>query len=155
MSVEGGGATTRTHSAVHVLKGAVDRVLGPGATASVRATEGRGALAVRVDRRPSDSEVREIEAWANAKVDEDAEVAQFEMERREAERHFGRSIYDGLHTPEGAAVLKMVRIPEWEVSCCAQEHVESTGEVRGRIVIDGSRFTEGEGLLEIEFHLSV
>jgi alanyl-tRNA synthetase len=50
----------RTHTALHILKGAVVRVLGEGAmwTASVY-TEGKhGRLTVQFDRKPTDDEVR-------------------------------------------------------------------------------------------------
>ena len=46
--------------------------------------------------RPSlgGQDVSKIEVAANNKVAEDAEIMEFEMDRQEAEGHFGTSIYD-------------------------------------------------------------
>ncbi len=146
------GAEVRTHSAVHVLKGAVIKILGARLTTSVHVSENRGLLAVEFGRKPSNEEIAKVEAEANRKVQEDSEILQFEMDREEAERHFGRGIYDAFPVPEAATRLMIVRIPEWETNCCAMKHVESTSEI-GRIKVDRVRFRGGKDLLEIEFHI--
>jgi alanyl-tRNA synthetase len=144
-------ADVRTHSALHVLKGAVVNVLGPRKTASVHVADRRGRLTVEMERKPTAEEVGAIEARANRKIAENAEVLQFEMERPEAEGHFGTAIYDAFPVPE-VKRLAIVRIPDWEVNCCSARHVDTTGELIG-IKVDGVRFRKSKGLLEIEFHL--
>ena len=74
----------RTHTAVHVLKGAVQQVLGAKWTTSVFASGTHGRLTVQFDRKPTDEEVARIEQAANGKVLEGAEVVEFEMEKTEA-----------------------------------------------------------------------
>ena len=54
-------ADLRTHSALHVLKGAVQRVLGTEWTASVFVSGERGRLTVQAERKPTGEELRRIE----------------------------------------------------------------------------------------------
>jgi alanyl-tRNA synthetase len=146
------GGEVRTHSAVHVLKGAVIRVLGARVTTSVHVTENRGVLAVEFGRKPSNEEIAKVEAEANRKIKEDAEILQFEMDRDEAEGHFGQGIYDAFPVPKEVTRLKIVRIPEWETNSCAMKHVETTSEI-GRLKVDRMRFRSAKNLIEIEFNI--
>jgi len=59
MSVE-----ARTHTALHVLKGAVVRVLGAEWTAGVSVDGSHGRLTVQFDRKPTEEELAEIEELA-------------------------------------------------------------------------------------------
>jgi alanyl-tRNA synthetase len=143
----------RTHSAVHVVKGAVQKVLGAKWTASVYVSGRHGRLTVQFDRKPTDDEVRRIEEAANEKVSEGAEVLEFEMEREEAEGHFGDAIYDIFPVPSEVTLLKIVRIPDWNINCCNERHVDSTAEI-GRIKLGRPRFRNSKRELEVEFDLS-
>jgi len=143
----------RTHTAVHVLKGAVQQVLGAKWTASVYVSGTRGRLTVQFDRKPTDEEMARIEKAANDKVSEGAEVLEFEMEKEEAEGHFGDAIYDLFPVPSSATRLRIVRIPEWNINCCIEHHVESTSQV-GRIKLGTTRFRNSRRELEIEFELT-
>ena len=146
-------AEVRTHSALHVLKGAVVKVLGLLLTASTRVEQEEGTLTLHSLRELTPQEVTRIVEEANGKVREDVGVTTFSMERAEAERHFGKGIYDAFPIPEQAGLLKLVRIPDWETSCCGEKHVESTGEI-GAIELKGARFREPEKLLELVFVLA-
>ncbi len=145
-------ADLRTHSALHVLKGAVQRVLGTEWTASVFVSGERGRLTVQAERKPTGEELRRIEEEANAVIREGAEVLEFEMEREEAEKHFGDAIYDMFTVPKEVSLLRIVRIPEWNVNCCREKHVENTSEI-GEIRLEGTRFRNNKQLLEISFRL--
>jgi alanyl-tRNA synthetase len=135
------------------LKGALIGVLGAGPTASVHVGVGRHSrLTVVLDRKPSDEEMRQVESGINAKISEDVELVEFEMERQEAEGHFGRSIYDLFPVPEGVKRLKLVRIPDWEINCCAEAHVRSTAEI-GAVALERVRFRNSKKMLEVEFRL--
>ncbi|MDK2869043.1 MAG: alanyl-tRNA synthetase [Pyrococcus sp.] len=59
----------RTHTALHVLKGAVVKVLGKDAkwTAGVYVNGNHGRLTVKFNRKPTQEEIREIERLANEK----------------------------------------------------------------------------------------
>lgn len=143
----------RTHTAVHVLKGAAQKVLGAKWTASVYVEGGRGRLTVQFDRKPSDEELAKIEKATNDKIVEGAEVLEFEMEKEEAERHFGDAIYDLFPLPSGVTRLKLVRIPDWNINCCRQNHVENTLLV-GRVKLGRPRFRNSKRELELEFDLA-
>ena len=143
----------RTHSAVHVVKGAVQKVLGAKWTASVYVSGRHGRLTVQFDRKPTDEEVARIEQAANEKIAEGAEVLEFEMEKDEAQGHFGDQIYDLFPVPTGVARLKIVRIPEWNINCCNERHVENTLQV-GKVRLGTPRFRNSKKELEVEFDLA-
>lgn len=142
-------AEVRTHSALHVLKGAVVRVFGPRRTSSTRTSGTHGTLTIEFDRPPSAGEMQTIEHLANRKIAENSEVLQFEMERQEAEGHFGPGIFDDLPAP-AAARVSIVRIPEWDVSRCDRKHIDTTGELI-RIKIEKTTYNSDERRLEIDF----
>ncbi len=144
---------TRTHSALHVLKGAVQRVIGAKKTASVYVSGSHGRLTVQFDRKPTDEEMARIAQATNEKVAEGAEVLEFEMEKDEAEGHFGDAIYDLFPVPTGVTRLKIVRIPDWNINCCNERHVENTLQV-GKVKLEKPRFRNSKKELEIEFDLA-
>lgn len=138
----------RAHSAVHVLRGAVTKVLGPR-----RFVVGEsGVLEFKADGPPTPQEVGKIGAAANRKISEDAEILEFDMDRQEAEGHFGTGIYDLSPVPASGELLKIVRIHDWEASYCPQAHVESTGSI-GAIGIDGANYDDATKEVAIRFHL--
>jgi alanyl-tRNA synthetase len=134
------------------VKGAAERVLGAKKTASVYVSGGHGRLAVQFDRKPTDEEVQRIEKAANEKIAEGAEVLEFEMERAEAEGHFGDAVYDLFPVPPGVTRLHIVRIPDWNINCCNEHHVENTLQI-GKIKLGKPRYRNSKRELEIEFDL--
>ena len=134
------------------MKGAAERVLGAKKTASVYVSGGHGRLAVQFDRKPTDEEVQRIEKAANEKIAEGAEVLEFEMERAEAEGHFGDAVYDLFPVPPGVTRLHIVRIPDWNINCCNEHHVENTLQI-GKIKLGKPRYRNSKRELEIEFDL--
>jgi len=142
----------RTHTALHVVKGAVQKVLGATLTTSVYVRGTHGRLTVRFDKKPDEMEVARVEQAANQKVAEGAEVLEFEMERQEAEGHFGKDIYDLFPVPSEVTILKIVRIPDWNVNCCQERHLENTSPI-GRIRLDTPRFRNSRKELEVSFDL--
>jgi alanyl-tRNA synthetase len=142
----------RTHTALHVVKGAVQKVLGAKLTDSVYVSGSHGRLTVQFDRKPTDEEMARVEQAANQKVSEGAEVLEFEMDRDEAEGHFGKEIYDLFPVPSAVTRLKIVRIPDWNVNCCQERHVEGTALV-GKIKLETPRFRNSKKELEVGFDL--
>jgi alanyl-tRNA synthetase len=142
----------RTHTALHIVKGAEERVLGGKKTASVYASGPHGRLTVQLEKKPTDEEMAQIEKAANDKIAEGSEVLEFEMEKEEAEGHFGDAIYDLFPLPPGATRLKIVRIPDWNINCCNERHVENTLQV-GKIRLGKPRYRNSKRELEIEFEL--
>jgi Ser-tRNA(Ala) deacylase AlaX len=48
--------------------------------------------------------------------------------------------------------LRIVRIPEWNINCCNERHVESTLQV-GRLKLGTPRYRNSKKELEVEFDL--
>ncbi|WP_297489801.1 alanyl-tRNA editing protein [Thermococcus sp.] len=142
----------RTHTALHVVKGAVVKVLGEGAkwTASTHVKGNRAILTVKFERKPAPEEVREIERLANEKIMENAPVKVYELPREEAEKRFGEDMYDLFPVPSEVKTLKVVVIEGWNVNACREEHTKTTGEI-GEVRIRKTRFRKSKGLLEISF----
>jgi alanyl-tRNA synthetase len=86
-------------------------------------------------------------------VTEGAEILEFEMDRSEAENHFGDMIYDLFPVPATVTRLKIVRIPDWNVNCCVERHVENTSLI-GPIKLENPRFRNSKKELEIGFDLT-
>jgi len=149
-----GDVEVRTHTALHVLKGAVVKVLGERAkwTASTYVKGNRGVLAVKFNRKPTQEEIAEIERLANEKVKENVPVKVYELPREEAEKRFGEDMYDLFPVPEEVRTLKVVVIDGWNVNACKEEHTKTTGEI-GKIKIRKVRFRRSRGLLEISFEV--
>jgi len=143
----------RAHSGLHVVKGAAERVLGAKKTASVYVSGRHGRLTVQFERRPTEDEMRGVEKAANEKIAEGAEVLEFEMEKAEADGHFGDAMYDLFPLPPGASRLHIVRIPEWNINCCNGRHVENTLQI-GKIKLGKARYRNSKRELEIEFDLA-
>ena len=143
----------RAHSALHVVKGAVQKALGASLTTSTFVRGGHGRLTVRFERSPSPEEEAEIERLTNQKVAEGVEMIEFEMEKEEAEAHFGNAIYDLFPIPAEVTRLKIVRIADWNVNCCAERHVENTSLI-GKLRLGRIRFRNSRKEVEIEFDLA-
>lgn len=142
----------RTHTALHVVKGAVVKVLGEEAkwTAAVYVKGNHGRLTVQFNRKPTKEEIMEIERLANEKIKENVPVIVYTLPRDEAERRFGEDMYDLFPVPEEVKTLKVVVIENWNINACNKEHTNTTGEI-GRIKIRKTRFRKSKGLLEISF----
>ena len=142
----------RTHTALHVLKGAVVKVLGEEAkwTAAVYVNGNHGRLTVKFNRKPTKEETAMIEEFANRKIEENAPIKVYELPREEAEGRFGEDMYDLFPIPEEIRTLKVVVIEGWNINACNKEHTKTTGEI-GQIKIRKVRFRKSKGLLEISF----
>jgi alanyl-tRNA synthetase len=148
MSVE-----VRTHTALHVLKGAVAKVLDVKWTAGVSVKDSHGRLTVQSDEKPTDEEIARIEAKANAKIKEDAPIEIFEMDRAKAEKRWGDAIYDLFPLPASITRLSIFHLPGWNVNACNKEHTKTTGEI-GSLRIYKTRFRATKKLLEISFDVA-
>ncbi len=140
----------RTHTALHVLKGAVVKVLGAKWTASVYVNGNHGRLTVKYDRKPTREEIEEIEKLANEKIKEDVPIKTYTLPREDAEQRFGDEMYDLFPIPPDVKVLKVVVIDGWNINACNKEHTKTTGEI-GKMKIKKTRFRKSKELLEISF----
>ncbi len=142
----------RTHTALHVVKGAARRVLGTKWTAGVYIEGLHGRLTLKCDRQPTDAELRQVEVLANEQIDANVQVEQLEMDRSEAETRWGDEIYDLFPLPAGITHLRILHIPDWNVNACKEPHTEQTGEIL-QVRLGKARYRAGKQLLEIPFDL--
>jgi len=149
----------RTHTALHVVKGAVVRVLGEKAlwTASTFVSGKHGRITVTFDRKPSEEEARRIEELVNRKINEDLRVEVKVLPRDEAERIYGNIIYDLFPVPEHVKELSIVIIYDvdgsiWNINACNKPHTKSTKCI-GRVKLGKLRFRPSKQLLEIPFDI--
>jgi alanyl-tRNA synthetase len=149
----------KTHTALHVVKGAVVRVLGEEAlwTASTYVSGKHGRLTVKFNRKPTPEEVKAIEELANKKVEEDLKIEVKILPRGEAERIYGNIIYDLFPIPGEIRELSIVIIYDtdgsiWNINACNKQHVKSTRCI-GKIKLEKPRFRASKQLLEIPFNI--
>ena len=142
----------RTHTALHILKGAVQKILGAKWTAGVYSKNSHGRLTVQLERKPSDEEIAKVEEEANKKIREDATVEELEIERVKAEERWGDAIYDLFPLPASITRLRIAHIPGWNVNACREAHTETTGEI-GALRITKTRFRPSRQTLEISFDI--
>ena len=148
MSIE-----VRTHTALHVVKGAIFRVLGAKWSTSAAVDGGHGRIAVELDRKPTEEEEAEIMRFVDQKIGDDQPIEVLEMTRRDAEARFGDLIYDKFPLPESIQTLRVFHLPGWNVNACNKTHTQKTGEI-GKVTISKMRYRSGKGVLEVSFEVS-
>jgi alanyl-tRNA synthetase len=145
---------TRTHTALHLVKGAIVKVLGDEAawTTSAYVKDGHGRIHVEFDRKPSDEEIELIEKMANQIVEKDEEIEMLKLDREEAERRWGDRIYDKFPIPKEIRTLDLFHLAGWNINACNKQHNDSTGEV-GKITITKTRFRNSRNELEVSYDI--
>lgn len=142
----------RTHTALHVLKGAAVKVLGVKWTAGVSVNDNHGRLILQYDRKPTDEELAMIEEEANMKILDDVPVEVFEMDRKEAEELWGNLIYDLFPIPDSITKLSICHIKDWNVNACNKKHTETTGNI-GQLKITKARYRNAKMVLELSYDI--
>lgn len=140
----------KTHTALHVLKGAVQKVLNAKWTAGVWVEGSNGRLTVQFDRKPTEEELQRIEMEASGKIQENQPIKEYFMKREKAETLWGDTIYDLFPIPEHIQELKIVHIKDWNINACKEEHTKTTGDIE-TITLRKVRFRKKKQLLEISF----
>lgn len=139
-------------SALHVLKGSVQKVLNATLTTSVYAEGNKGRLKVEYEGKLTEEQIQEIEKLANDKIKENVPIEMFEMDRKKAEEKYGGIIYDKFPVPSHVQKLTITQIQYWNINCCLGPHVKTTSEI-GQLKILKYRFRENRKELEISFEL--
>ena len=149
MSIE-----TRTHTALHIVKGAIIKTLGPEAkwstSAAVKGAHGR--IAVEYPRKPTDQQLEKIQQKVDEKIAENAEIETYSMSRKDAEERWGDWIYDKFPLPDTIQVVTIFHLPEWNVNACNKQHTKTTGEI-GIIHITKTRYRNSKQVLEVSFDI--
>lgn len=143
---------TRTHTALHVLKGASRKVLGDDAkwTAGVRVAEATGRLTLQFNRKPTEEEIKIIENQANAIIQKNLTVQIHQMTQEEARERYGEEHLDLFPIPTEIKTITILEIQDWNINACNRPHTNTTGEI-GQITIRKIRFRQAKQRLEISF----
>lgn len=140
----------RAHTALHVVKGAIQNVLGAKWSASATSKDNHGRITVQFDRKPTNEEINKIQDLVNQKIAENVPVEIHQMSREQAENRWGELIYDLFPLPKHVTELQICHIPDWNVNACNKKHTATTGKI-GRISLKKTRFRNKKQLLEVSF----
>lgn len=140
----------KAHTALHLVKGAVRKVLGTKWTASVKQKGDKGILTVKSSRAPSEDEKKRIQELVDEKIRQDVAILVHQIDRVEAEKQWGDEIYDLFPLPQSITKLFVLEIPDWNLNCCREKHLKSTGEF-GSVSITKFKFNENKELFEVTF----
>lgn len=145
---------TKTHTALHIVKGAILKTLGPEAkwstSAAVNGSHGR--IAVEYPRKPTPEQLEEIQTKVDMKIREDAEIETYTMTRKEAEQRWGDWIYDKFPLPESIQTVTIFHLPDWNVNACNKPHTKTTGQI-GKIHITKTRYRNSKQILEVSYDI--
>lgn len=131
-------------SALHVLKGAMVKVLNtPMTTTTKYDAKDKGRLVVEYTAAepPSKDKLQEIEDLANAKIREDLAIEITKMSREAAEAKYKSApvnntyLYDKFGVPAHVTELNVLEIKDWNVNCVTGEYLKSTGPLKGLKVL--------------------
>lgn len=142
----------KTHTALHILKGAIQKVLGAKWTSGVYVNGSHGRLVVQFDRKPDDAEILRIEEEANRKISENTPIEELTLDRVEAERRWGDSIYDLFPLPPSITRINILHIQGWNVNACKAQHTKTTGEIGGLRIVK-TRYRQAKRLFEVTFEI--
>ena len=141
-------ALARNHSATHLIVSAARNVLGDHIW---QAGAQKGLKKSRIDlshyQRIKSEEIREIEHKANDFVRKNLPIATAWMDRREAEKKYGFTLYQGGVVP--GSRIRVIKIKQADVQACAGTHVDRTGDI-GLIKINRTERIQ-DGVERLEF----
>jgi len=149
----------KTRTALHVIKGAVVKVLGKEAiwTASTYVKGNHGRLTVKYVKEPTPEEMRRIEEEANRIIQLNQPVETITLPREKAEEIYGKIIYDLFPIPSEVKQLQITIIKDpqgniWNINACNKKHTKTTAEIR-KIKIRKPRYRKTKQLLEIPYDI--
>jgi alanyl-tRNA synthetase len=139
-------AHARHHSATHIIALSARKILGEHIwQAGAQKEVDKARLDLSHYKRITDEELKEIEMLANKIVMKNARIDIIWMDRNEAERKFGFTLYQG-GVPTGDKI-RVVKIDE-DVEACAGTHCRSTGMIGPIKILRTERVQDGVERLE-------
>lgn len=135
------------HTAEHILNGTMDKMFKRGRTFSAHIEKKKSKCDYHFDRDLTPEEIFEIEGKVNSVIEADMKVAEEFITREEASEIFN---LDRL--PEDAGdTLRVIKIGDYDQCLCSGPHVNSTGEIGGKLKIISTNFENG--VLRVRFKL--
>lgn len=132
----------RHHTATHIILGAARRVLGKHAwQAGAEKEPDKARLDIYHHKRLTREDLEKIENLANKIVASRLPVVVKWMDRNEAERDYGFTLYQGGEVP--SAIIRVVEIPGWDAEACGGIHCENTEDVGLIKILKTERIQDG------------
>ncbi|MEM3031144.1 MAG: alanine--tRNA ligase [Candidatus Micrarchaeia archaeon] len=140
-------ALARHHTATHVMAAAARAVLGNHVwQAGARKEPDKAHLDITHYEKISPEQLKEIERAANAIVFADKPVVVRSLDRGEAERRYGFTLYQGGGAP--GKTVRVVDIEGTDQEACGGIHVASTGKLGLIKIIKEERIQDGVNRIE-------
>jgi alanyl-tRNA synthetase len=135
-------ALMQHHTAAHLLNAAARQVLGHHIwQAGALKTPHKAHLDLTHYRRITKEELRKIELLVNAFIQQNILVKTYFMNRGDAEKRFGFTLYQGGYVP--GKELRIVEIPDIDVEACGGTHVQRTGDIGAFKIIKREGIQDG------------
>ena len=124
------------HSAIHIVNGVARKILGSHVwQAGTLKTPDKAHIDLTHYKALTDEELDAIEREANEAVEKHVHVSKRVIERTDAEKKYGMTIYQGPAVP--AKELRIIDMDGVDVEACGGTHVDNTADV-GKIIITGT-----------------
>lgn len=151
--------TAHMVAALRIVKGAIIKVLGDvdmGST-TIRSTlkYNKGELTFPRDATISTEVQQKIQAEAMYKINDDAPIYIFDIDREEAEKRYGDLMYDRALPPDDVKTLKLLYVDGWILNTLNPRHPEPvnfTSEV-GRLTMGKIKFSKSKKELTLSFSI--
>ena len=136
------------HTAVHIVGGSAREILGPHIW---QAGSNKGARYARLDithhSRLTREQLDEIEELANSVVESNPKVEKLVLERGEADRMFGFSIYQG--GPPKNNPIRVIKVGDFDTQACGGTHHDEAISIGDIHIIKSSQVQDGVERLQI------
>ena len=136
------------HTAVHIVGGSAREILGPHIW---QAGSNKGARYARLDithhSRLTREQLDEIEELANSVVESNPKVEKLVLERGDADRMFGFSIYQG--GPPKNNPIRVIKVGDFDTQACGGTHHDETISIGDIHIIKSSQVQDGVERLQI------
>jgi len=150
--------TPEVDTALHVIKGAIVKVLHTPITVTTASKKNEGRLTVEYELgKITDEQLKKIEELSNQKIRENVPVIVAKMDRAEAEKKFEGKvnetfIYDKIPVPAKVTEISVLHIDGWNVNCCAGTHCPTTGGI-GSMKVLRANYRDNKKELEFVFEV--
>ena len=136
------------HTAVHIVGGSAREILGPHIW---QAGSNKGARYARLDithhSRLTREQLDEIEELANSVVESNPKVEKLVLERGDADRMFGFSIYQG--GPPKNNPIRVIKVGDFDTQACGGTHHDEAISIGDIHIIKSSQVQDGVERLQI------
>lgn len=142
-------STMLHHDAIHLINGAVKKVIGNWCNQyGSQVEESKARIDITHFKRLEANEIAKIEELANQVVEQAIPIQKVVMERNEAEKKFGFRIYQGGYVPEKQ--IRIIKIGDFDVEACGGTHGKNTKDIGCILITKTKKIADGLVRIEIK-----